>query len=148
MTTNQILSIIYPILLSLLTALLAWTGKCIVKVTPRLVDLVVLKIGKANYEKLLATGWECWHIVEENGRIAALIESKVKDFESLMKRKNPGITDEQINDIRQAIAGEFNKDKPAIVKTVEAPTQVVTVQPMMIYKTPDGVELQPVQPTE
>jgi len=43
-------------------------------------------------------------------------------FETLVKEKVPGITDDEIQNIRQSIAGEFNKDKPLIITVLEKPS--------------------------
>ena len=46
--------------------------------------------------------------------------TKIIMFEDLIKQKVPGITDAEIESIRQAIAGEFNKDKPLAIKAIKA----------------------------
>ncbi|MBC8061725.1 MAG: hypothetical protein H7Y18_13805 [Clostridiaceae bacterium] len=54
-----------------------------------------------------------------------------------------GCTAFEINSIRQAICGEFNKDKPVIEKLIEQPVEVIPA--IVKYFAPDGVtELQPV----
>lgn len=58
---------------------------------------------------------QIWNIVEEKYRITDnitdLAKSKADAFDKLLKEKIPYLKDEQINQLRQAIAGEINKGK-------------------------------------
>jgi len=144
---QDFLSILYPVLLTILTGVLGYIGKEVVKLTPKLIDFVVAKIGLTNYTKSKLVALDIWNIVEEDFRINNIIgdtvQAKIVMFETLIKQKVPGITDAQIENFRQAIAGEFNKDKPLIIKAIEDPITVVT--PIIKYFAADGItELQPV----
>jgi len=147
--TNQITSILYPILYTCLTALLAYLSREVIKIMPHIVNFIIAKIGLTNYQKTKAIAWDIWNVVEEHFRISMLVgdmvEAKATLFTSLIKQKLPGITDDEIELFRQAIAGEFNKDKPVIEKELETPIQEITVVPIIKYKTPDGIELKPVE---
>ncbi|MGH4122269.1 MAG: hypothetical protein ACREV6_05005, partial [Clostridium sp.] len=90
---------------------------------------------------------DIWNIVEEHFRLNEIIgdtvQAKITLFETLIKQKVPGITDLQIENFRQAIAGEVNKDKSLIIKAIEQPIEVVA--PIIKYFAQDGVtELTPV----
>ena len=140
---NDFLTILYPILLATLTGVLGYVGKEVVKLVPKLVDFVITKIGLTNYQKNKLVALDVWNIIEEDKRLGNLTNSKIGTFEALIKQSIPGITDVQIKNFRQAIAGEFNKDKPIVVKAIEEPT--VTAAPIIKYFAPDGVtELVPV----
>ena len=144
---QDILSILYPILITVLTGFLAYLGKEVVKLAPKLVEFVVAKIGLTNYQKSKLIAIDIWNIVEEHFRlneiIGDMVQFKITLFETLIKQKIPGITDEEIATLRQAIAGEVNKNKPLIIKTIEDPVTIAT--PIIKYFAADGTtELQPV----
>lgn len=153
--SNQVISILYPALLTILTGVAAYLGKEIVKIVPKIIEFVVAKIGLTNYQKTKAIAWDIWNIVEEQFRLNSIIgdtvQAKVTMFETLIKQKIPGITDAEIEAFRQAIAGEFNKDKPAVIKEItdvenQAKQQVV-VEPKITteYIAPDGTKLIPAE---
>ena len=112
---QDFLSILYPVLLTVLTGFLGYIGKEVVKLAPKLIDFVVAKIGLTKYLQNKAFAIDVWNIVEEHYRLNELIgstvQAKVLMFETLIKQKVPGITDANIETLRQSIAGEFNKDK-------------------------------------
>ncbi|MBZ9635569.1 hypothetical protein [Clostridium sp. FP1] len=140
-------TILYPILLTILTGFLGYLGKEVVKLVPKLVDFIVAKIGITNYTKSKLVALDVWNIVEEHFRLNEIIgntvQAKIKMFTALVRLKIPGITDEQIENLRQSVAGEFNKNKPLIVKAIEDP--VIIAAPILKYFALDGVtELQPV----
>ena len=136
---QEFLSILYPILLTFLTGLLTFVGK-------EVLDFVVAKVGIIKYTKGKAVAWDVWNVIEEHFRVSQIIgdtvQAKITMFETLIKQKVPGITDANIKLFRQAIAGEFNKDKPLIIKDIEDPVIIVT--PIIKYVTPDGTELKPI----
>lgn len=144
-------TILYPILLAILTGLLGYLGKEVVKLVPKLVDFVVLKISLTNYTKSKLLALDVWNVVEEHFRVNEIIgdtvQAKIILFETLIKQKVPGITEKEIETFRQAIAGEFNKNKPLVIKAIEDPVTIVT--PVLKYFALDGVtELQPVKVIE
>jgi hypothetical protein len=149
---NQIITILYPVLNAILVGLLAYIGAKVVKLVPKVVEFVVAKIGLTNYQKIQLFGKDVWNAIEEfyrlNPVIGDTIKAKQTMFTTQMKIKVPGITDAMIEDVRQAIAGEFNKDKPAVVKAIQDEVtpivNVVSVVPMVKYVTPEGVELKPI----
>lgn len=140
----DIVQVITPILNVALVAILGYLGKEVVKIVSKLAEFIVAKIGLTNYTKAKTIAEDIFNKVEEDGRIGKLANSKIAEFEKLIKVKIPGITDSEIELLRQAIAGEFNKDKPTIVQAIDKPVQEVTVKPTIIYKALDGTELQPV----
>ncbi|MGL5245523.1 MAG: cobalt ABC transporter permease [Sarcina sp.] len=72
-----------------------------------------LQIDK--HQEELKTAKEVWNIIEEKYRITENIEDlcnkKANDFDKLLLEKIPYLKENQIKDIRQAIAGEVNKGK-------------------------------------
>lgn len=140
---QDFLSILYPVLLTILTGFLGYIGKEVVKLAPKLIDFIVAKIGLTNYTKSKLVALDIWNIVEEDFRLNKIIgdtiQAKQIMFETLIKQKIPGITDAQIENFRQAIAGEFNKDKPLIIKAIEDP--VTIAEPIIKYFNANGIEL-------
>ena len=144
---QDFLTVLYPVLLTFLTGFLGYVGKEIIKLVPKLVTFVIAKIGLTTYQKTKLVASDVWNIVEEHFRLSQVIgdtvQAKITMFETLIKQKVPKITDVQIHDFRQAIAGEVNKDKPIIIKAIEDPVTIAT--PIIKYYAADGVtELQPV----
>lgn len=141
------IQLLTPVLNIIIVAILGFLGKEIVKVIPKLTDFIVAKIGLTNYQKLQLFGKDAWNETEEffrlNPIIGSTIQAKIIKFETLIKQKVPGITDAEITSVRQAIAGEYNKDKAAVIKAVENPVQEVQVNPVLKYVAPDGTELVP-----
>ena len=140
---NDFLSILYPMLLTMLAGFLGCVGKEVVKLAPQLVSFVVAKIGITNYQKSKLVALDVWNVIEEDKRVGKLVNSKINEFETLIKIKIPSISDTDIKLLRQSIAGEYNKDKPVIIKAIEEP---LTAAPILKYFALDGItELQPVK---
>ena len=120
---NQIASIATPIILTGVSAILV---KIIAPVADALVKYVIERMDASGITKTLAKhqneisiAKSVWHIVEEKYRLTdkveELITSKSDMFDSLLLAKIPYLTPENISDLRQAIAGEFNKGKQAVI---------------------------------
>ena len=66
----------------------------------------------------MALARQAWNIVDEEFRITPMLEktfaAKQAEFSVQIKKLIPGISDEQIEQLRQAIAGEVNKGKVAV----------------------------------
>jgi len=150
MGINQIIAATQTVIIAILIALIGYIGKKVVEVVPRLVDLTVAKIGLAKYTKTKAIATDIFNKVNEDGRLGTLVNSKSDTFVALIRTKIPSITDADIDLLRQSLSGEYNKDKPVIIKAIEdvaVPiTTVVPVTPILKYVAPDGTELQPVTP--
>jgi|GEM_PF-2471780 hypothetical protein len=75
---------------------------------------VILK--NQNY---IAVGKQIWNTVEENFRIAEKVEDKLKskadEFNVAILAKFPELSQEDIDNLRQSIAGEVNQDKQAVL---------------------------------
>lgn len=126
---NDFSSIFYPILFTFLTGALAYVGKEVLKFVPKIVNYLEAKIGLTNYEKTKAIAWDIWNVVEEHFRLSEIdgdkVQVKMAMFETLIKQKIPEITNNEIETIRQAIAGEFNKDKPLVIRAIEKASATV-----------------------
>jgi len=149
---QDFITILYPVLLTFLAGFMACMGNEVLKLAPKIIDFVVAKIGLTNYQKSKLVALDIWNVIEEHFRLNEIIgdtvQSKITMFETLIKQKIPGITNANIELLRQAIAGEVNKDKPMMIKAIETPAAepVITVAtPIVKYFAPDGItELVPV----
>ena len=114
---------IAPIAATAIVAILVATIK---KVGGVAIDLFVakkketeLKIVASGHESELITAKEVWNIVEEKFRVSndleTLLVSKADMFNEVLLKKIPGLTQTNLDDLRQAIAGEVNKGKTVIV---------------------------------
>lgn len=76
------------------------------------------RMGAQQYERSLALAKEAWYIVDEYFRItpeaAKTIQAKQAKFAEEMKKLLPAVTDEEIGQLRQAVAGEINRAKEAV----------------------------------
>lgn len=73
------------------------------------------KIKESKYNELFEVGKNIWNMVEEKYRITDNIENLAKSkadlFDKLLLEKFPHLTKEELTEVRQAIAGEYNKGK-------------------------------------
>lgn len=60
-----------------------------------------------------------WNMVDENFRISTTVEEKIKskadEFNAALLAKFPELTQSDVDNLRQSIAGEVNADKQAVV---------------------------------
>lgn len=70
-------------------------------------------------QNYIIEGKKIWRMIDENYRISKTIEeklaSKTEQFDKLILNKFPELTEEDITQLRQSIAGEFNADKAAVI---------------------------------
>lgn len=120
---NQIATIATPIVLTGVSAILV---KIITPVGDALVKYVIEKIDAsgitkelAKHQNEIASAKQVFYIIEEKYRITEKVEdllvSKADMFDQLLLAKIPYLTQDNLSDLRQAIAGEFNKEKQAVI---------------------------------
>lgn len=112
-------------------------------------EVVANKIGIDTYNTNLKKAKNVWNEVDEEFRITpALIKTidaaQAKFAEKILK-VIPGLTVDEIDHLRQAVAGEVNKGKGVLTAPIEPAVKVV--EPIVKYVTEDGIELQPVSST-
>lgn len=152
---NNIVNAATPIIGTIITGVATWF-------LAKANKLIKAKISTENYTKLKNVGQNAWYIVEEYFRLhpelKTSMESKAIVFATEVRKKIPYVTDEELETLRQALAGEINKDKPISSNTsttvynspiqpaADQSTQQTVQQGEIItkYFTKDGVELQPV----
>lgn len=145
---NNIINAATPILTTIITGVLTWG---IAKVN----KLINAKVSTEQYTKLKNVGQNAWFIVEEYFRLhpeeKTSVEAKVIKFANEVRKKIPCVSDSELETLRQAIAGEINKNKDISSNTsttvqdspIETPQQI-TATVVKKYYTEDGIELKPV----
>lgn len=83
--------------------------------------ILKLVITALKHKEIITTAKEIWFMVDENFRITEKVEEKIKtkaeQFDEYLKTKYPELQSQEIQEIRQTIAGEINKDKDPAVST-------------------------------
>lgn len=98
-------------------------GGVIVKYGPKILREVWVWIetkAKANnLEYVLKEATLIWNQVEEDYRISSFVSnavtSKADEFDKLLLKKFPSLSQEELTKLRQSIAGEYNKDKVNLI---------------------------------
>ncbi|MCB2340913.1 hypothetical protein [Clostridium estertheticum] len=129
-----VLSYLYPVVG---ISFLGVVGKFILDLLPKVVSLVVSKTGITKYDLLKKDAVDIWNILEENHRLNELADSKIVLFSNMLKAKYPLITDERIEQLNKALAGEFNKDKPMAIEELN-PVEIVPTVAQIKYVDEEG----------
>lgn len=106
------------------TVIIAALGTFIAQIRPYVKELLTeatqyakLRIESGQYEEMLNKAYDIWKLVDENFRIGAAITVAFKDkaeyFDSLLLEQFPSLTQNEIDYIRQVVAGNENSDKLA-----------------------------------
>lgn len=71
---------------------------------------------------------QIWNVVEENFRITKTIEEKISSkadaFDKMLLTKFPELSQQDVQELRQSIAGEVNADKTEVLSQVDALKQL------------------------
>lgn len=130
---NQIINTVVPVLVTaiggVLVAIIKSVGDAAIDYIQTKKEHVANQIGSANYNANLEKAKEVWGIVDEEFRITPTLQKTVENkqamFAKLLKSKIPSLSDSEINDIRQAVAGEINKGKAVVTSdAVEKQKQI------------------------
>lgn len=96
-----------------------------------LVEVLGKKLIKAGLEETILKNQKyidaakmIWNVVEENFRITEVIEEKIASkadaFDKMLLAKFPELSQSDVTELRQAVAGEINKSKAAVFSEVDA----------------------------
>lgn len=119
---SQIINILIPAAITAIVGFLAASVKAAGDAAVELINekkkAVVLKTGVDEYNRNMAFARDIWKLVDENFRISAAVEktaeAKQKMFAEELKKRLPALTDDEVVQLRQAVAGEVNKMKTAL----------------------------------
>lgn len=129
---NQILNGVLPVIVTAVVTILGIVIKnvgdiCVAFLSEKK-NAVIQKISADTYNQNLEFAKAAWNITDEHFRITANLEktfeAKQAYFAEQLKKFVPSLTDDEIAQLRQTIAGEVNKGKAVVVAPAE--TQVNT----------------------
>lgn len=97
--------------------------KTLVKILVKLVEAKLQKTGLETAilknQNYITEGRKLWDAIDENKRISKTIEgkivSKIDQFNAAILKKFPELSQEDIDDLRQAIGGAVNAGKEAVL---------------------------------
>ncbi|MDP4174150.1 MAG: hypothetical protein Q8933_09300 [Bacteroidota bacterium] len=112
---SQIIPLLITFIIGVFTVIIKAVGAALIKLIEAKRDEVIKKIGLTKYNEEKTIALDIWNIVDEHFRInqaiGDCIQLKIDMFNNLLKEKIPYLTDNDIEHLRQAIAGEVNKYK-------------------------------------
>lgn len=117
---NQITAIIATAAVSILVAVIKQVGDAAIEFFVTKKKESEQKIKVSGHEAELQAAKEVWHIIEEKFRItensSQFLSSKAHEFDKLLLQRIPGLSAQNLEDLRQCIAGEYNKGKADLTK--------------------------------
>ncbi|MDM0609211.1 cobalt ABC transporter permease [Clostridium perfringens] len=112
---DPILSAVGVALATVLVAIIKSVGNEAVEYLKAKKKVADQKIKESKYNELFEVGKNIWNMVEEKYRVTDNIEnlakSKAAMFDRMLLEKFPHLTENELIEVRQAIAGEYNKGK-------------------------------------
>lgn len=119
---NEIVNTVVPVVVTaiggVLVAIIKVVGDNLVSYIETKKDALATQTGIDKYNATLQKAKNIWNLVDEEFRITPTLEktmqAKQDMFNKLLKEKIPSLTDNEINDVRQAVAGEINKGKDVV----------------------------------
>lgn len=112
---DPILSAVGVALATVLVAIIKSVGNEAVEYLKAKKKVADQKIKESKYAELFEVGKNIWNMVEEKYRVTDNIEnlakSKAAMFDRMLLEKFPHLTEKELTEVRQALAGEYNKGK-------------------------------------
>ena len=117
---NQIAPIAATAIVAILVAIIKQVGNVAIEFFVTKKKEVEQNIKISGHEEELNTAKEVWNIIEEKFRITEnatqILSSKADEFDKLLLQRIPGLSVQNLDDLRQAIAGEYNKGKTSLTQ--------------------------------
>ena len=112
---DPILSAVGVALATVLVAIIKSVGNEAVEYLQAKKKVADQKIKESKYNELFEVGKNIWNMVEEKYRVTDNIENLAKSkaalFDRMLLEKFPHLTECELAEVRQALAGEYNKGK-------------------------------------
>ena len=112
---NQIGPVVIAAVVGILAVTIKAVGNVVIELIEKKKEEVEQKLQVGKHQQELQTAKEVWDMIDEKYRITDKVEdlmkSKADDFDKLLLAKIPYLTQEQVHDLRQSIAGEINQGK-------------------------------------
>ena len=124
---QQIINAVVPVavasIVAIFVAIIKAVGDAAISFIEKKKEAVQVKIGIDTYNQRLAFARQAWNIVDEYFRITPAVQKTVdstgKMFADEMKKLVPSLTDEEIEQLRQAVAGEVNKGRAVVTAAAQ-----------------------------
>ena len=120
---NQIAPIAATAIVAILVGIIKQVGSAAIEFFVTKKKEVEQNIKISGHEEELNIAKEVWNIIEEKFRItenaAQILSSKADEFDKLLLQRIPGLSVQNLDDLRQAIAGEYNKGKIDLTQGTE-----------------------------
>ena len=107
----QVLPTIGVVLTAILVTIIKKIGNEAVEYISKKKEVAEQQLNSDKNKEILEFAMKAWNIVEEEFRV-----TKAEMFDKLLLEKFPILTEKQIAEIRQAIAGEINRGREALFK--------------------------------
>lgn len=121
---NQILPIVDTSVVAILAVIIKQVGNSIIDFFIQKKSEISQKIKINEHQEEINTAREVWDIVEEKFRITEnateLLTSKADEFDKVLMERIPGLSKENLEFLRQTIAGEVNKGRDMLTKDSKA----------------------------
>lgn len=128
---NQIGPVVIAAVVGILAVTIKAVGNVIIELIEKKKEEVEQKLQIGKHQQELATAREVWGMIDEQyritGKVEDLIKSKADDFDKLLLAKIPYLTKDEVQDLRQTIAGEINQGKK-LLNEDSFKTQLVDIQ--------------------
>ena len=115
---NQIIPLLITCFLGVVAVVIKGVGDIAIKFLAAKKEEAIEKLGQVEYNKRLSTARDIWGIVDEHFRIndalQYTIDDKVNLFNKLLLQRIPGLQAEDIDYLRQTIAGQINYGKEVL----------------------------------
>jgi Na+-transporting methylmalonyl-CoA/oxaloacetate decarboxylase gamma subunit len=116
---NAAVPALITVLSGFLVVIIKGVGDVVISFFTEKAKAVKAKAGQEKWDFWTGLARQAWNITEEDTRVIPTLEktfaAKQAQFAVQIRKMIPEITDEQIEVLRQAIAGEVNKGKANIV---------------------------------
>ena len=124
---NEIWTVLEPTLVTIIGIVFGSLGAIAVAYVKTKRDALIVKIGKDTYNNNKDTALDVWKFVDEEFRVSGTIgkamEDKIALFNAELLKQIPNLTQEQIDSLRQIIAGKVNEGRDVIVAPAEEKVQ-------------------------
>lgn len=128
---NQIGPVVIAAVIGILGVTIKAVGNVIIELIQKKKEEVEQKLEIGKHQQELATAREVWGMIDEQyritGKVEDLIKSKADDFDKLLLAKIPYLTIDEVQDLRQTIAGEINQGKK-LLNEDSFKTQLIDIQ--------------------
>ena len=115
---NGVVPVAVTALIAVLVALIKAVGNALAVLIGEKAAAVKAKAGADKWDFWMKLGRQAWGSTDEEFRITPTLEktfaAKQAEFSVQIKKLIPAITDDEIEQLRQAVAGEVNKGKAAV----------------------------------